>query len=182
MANQTDPVVPDNLIPITDLADGYYSINSTANGLALETVDSGYDNGLLIKQNIASNKSSKTTYFEKQSDGSYVINFYHSKKALDVNSSRSLTQWSVHKGDNQRWLLYKDNQNNIYIKSKYDNSFIEIKSYNVYDDLLLNSIINASDTSKQFKLNKLKNLPTIPYVADVANGLYKIESSFSGKI
>ena len=181
MVTQTDPVLPDTLTPVTDLADGYYSINSVANGMALESFESGYDNGLLVNQNTSGNKSSQTTYFEKQNDGSYIISFYHSKKALDVNASQSLTQWSVHKLDNQRWFLYKDKQNNIFIKSKYDNSFIEIKSYNANDDLLLNSTINGSDTNKQFKLNKLVNLPTTPYVADVANGLYKIQSVFSGK-
>ena len=181
IATQTDPVIPDTLTPVTDLADGYYSINSVANGMALESYDSGYDNGLLVKQNTAGNKSSQTTYFEKQSDGSYVISFYHSKKALDINGSQSLTQWSVHKLDNQRWFLYKDKQNNIFIKSKYDNSFIEIKSYNSNDDLLLNSSINGPDVNKQFRLNKIVNLPSAPYVADVANGLYKIQSVFSGK-
>ncbi|AMP20191.1 hypothetical protein AZF37_02490 [endosymbiont 'TC1' of Trimyema compressum] len=85
---------------MTDIANGYYYINSVANGLVLESGNDGYANGNLIKQNTASNKSSQTTYFEKQSDGIYVITFYHSKKALDLNGSNKLTQWKIHKLDN----------------------------------------------------------------------------------
>ncbi|MEI6188234.1 MAG: RICIN domain-containing protein, partial [Alphaproteobacteria bacterium] len=180
IASQTDPI-PSNLTPVTDIADGYYSISSVANGLALESYDSGYDNGLLVKQNTLSSKSSQTTYFEKQSDNSYIITFYHSKKALDVSGSKTLTQWTTHKLNNQHWMLYKDSQNNIYIKSLLDNSFIEVKSNVANDDLILNTVIGASDLNKQFTLNKITTLPTAPYVAEVTSGLYKIQSVFSNK-
>ena len=78
-------------------------------------------------------------------------------------------------------FLYKDAQNNIYIKSKQNNSFIEVKSSVSNDDLFFNSTITASDLNKQFTLNKITTLPTSPYVAEVTSGLYKIQSVLLGK-
>ena len=173
------PLSKEEITQVTDLANGYYTINSVANGLALEST--GYDNGNVIKQNTAGNLTNQTAYFEKQSDGSYVITFYHSKKSLDLNNNKELTQWNTHKLDNQRWILYKDKDGNILLKCKTDNSYIELKSSIPNDDILMNDNLSPSNPNKKFTIKKVNTMPTTPYVAEVSSGLYKIKSTLSGK-
>lgn len=165
----------------TDIAEGYYRMTNVYSGKALGIYSISYADGASVTQYAAETASNQTLYFKKNSDGSYMIRFLHSRKMLDQGvADNRVLQWTEHGEDNQRWYVYRDGAGKLYIKNKQTGDFLSLASTadNAKPVLIDSPVIG--DSRFQFTLASIASLPATPYVAEIEDGRYAVRSKSNG--
>ncbi len=88
-----------------DTSNGYYSIVSPYNYLALDIVGAKTANSTRVQVYTQHNRCNQDWLFEKDDDGYYTIRSRCSGRVLDAAPSGNLVIFDSHGGDNQKWKL-----------------------------------------------------------------------------
>ena len=107
-----------------------YNIHvKSASGKILDLKDGNKNNGAkIVPEKIASSKAAKF-YIKNAGSGYYYIYNATSKKVIDANkTTSSVSQWSYHGGDNQKWKLVPKSGGYYCIQNKKTGKYLDLSS------------------------------------------------------
>lgn len=131
----------------------------SASGKILDLKDGNKNNGAkIVPEKIAASKAAKF-YIKSAGSGYYYIYNVTSKKVIDANkTTSSVSQWSYHGGDNQKWKLVAKPDGYYSIQNKITGKYLDLSSKGY---LLQYNFHGGNNQQFKFKTASTVNTPVV---------------------
>jgi hypothetical protein len=165
-----------------NLADGDYVISSDVKDNKIITLNNSQNSIAITDYNVYSTNIPTVFNFQKQSDGSYIIQEKTTGQVLDVEvatfgDNGNVVLWNFHGGDNQKWELYKVNDYDGFIIAPKLNRLytLDLPASNISNDTVL-ELYTLGQTKSQPNQTFYASTPISSPSTNISDGYYKISN------